>query len=307
MAKKELKDIKWVWEDFANGGRFSLDWDEQEAGATLIDKMKFYLSEHGEYKYKALDIGYWEEAYECDSEHIVKYLAENRDLFPYVNEIFIGDMEQEENEISWIIQSDMSPLIKAFPLEILKVQGGNGLRFSPVKSDTLKVLEIISGGTPREPILDLQKCEFPNLERLEVYLGEENYGFDATMEDIKGLMSKELYPSLKYLGIKNSELQNEIFEAVLESDILPQLEVLDISYGTFDNKGAKVLLENIEKLKHLDKINIEYNFLTEEYINKLAEAAEKYDIEIETDQSEVDLEWDDEANDYEWKYPYITE
>jgi len=302
------KEIKWVWEDFEKGGRFSLDWDEQEAGVTLIDKIKFYLEKNGNYKYKTLEIGYWEEAYEKDSEDIINFLAENQELFPNVNEIFIGNMEQEENEISWIIQADVSPLIKAFPLlEVLKVQGGNGLRFSPIASDKLKVLEIISGGTPVEPILDLQKCQFPNLIKLEIYLGVEDYGFDANIKDIRGLMSAKLYPSLKYLGIKNSEIQNEVFEAVLESDILLQLEVLDISYGTFDNKGAEVLLKNMEKLKHLNKINIEYNFITEEYIKKIIEAAEKYGIEIETSQDDVDLEWSDEEKDFEYKYPYITE
>jgi hypothetical protein len=49
--------------------------------------------------------------------------------------IFLGDITYEENEISWIEQSDVSPLLRAYPaLEVSRVRGGNSLEFSKIKN-----------------------------------------------------------------------------------------------------------------------------------------------------------------------------
>ena len=46
--------------------------------------------------------------------------------------LFLGEMTCEENEISWIQQGDVTPLLRAFPrLEVLRVRGGEGLELQP--------------------------------------------------------------------------------------------------------------------------------------------------------------------------------
>ncbi len=65
--------------------------------------------------------------------------------------------------------------------------------------------------------------DFPNLEKLILYVGVEDYGFEADIEIFRPLFSKERFPKLTYLGIVNSEEQDKIVEMFLESDILPQL------------------------------------------------------------------------------------
>lgn len=114
-------------------------------------------------------------------------------------------------------------------------------------------------------------------------------------------MQRERFPKLKYLGIKNSEIQDEICNEIFKSNILEGLEVLDMSYGTLSNKGADIIIENIDKLKNLKEFNIEYNFISEDLLMKLENKLEKLNIKYLTSQEDVyDM-------DEEYRSPFITE
>ena len=57
-------------------------------------------------------------------------MIENKEKFAQIEGLFWGDIEQEEQEISWIEQADISPLLDAMPkLKDLKIKGTNNLRF----------------------------------------------------------------------------------------------------------------------------------------------------------------------------------
>ena len=92
----------------------------------------------------------------------------------------------------------------------------------------------------------------------------EDYGFEADIEIFRPLFSKERFPKLTYLGIVNSEEQDKIVEMFLESDILPQLETMDVSAGTLKDEGAQLLLDNMDKIAHLKFINMRYNYLSKD-------------------------------------------
>ena len=286
-----------------NTEKFYLDWEEsEEQGMVLADKMKEYLDEYGIFDGEKLVIGMWETAYDNAPDKLVKYLAENKDKFPNVKELYWGDISWEECEVSWIQNTDIAPVINSFDLETVTVKGGCGLRFKDMKSKTLKKLEIISGGTGKSALSDIVKAELPLLEHLEIYMGVDDYGFDGSIQDIIPFTKKENFPKLKYLGLKNSDIEDEICEAVLEGDILAQLEELDLSYGTLGDKGVELLLANIDKISHLKELNIYYNYASKELLKKLQEEMDKLSIKLYCDQSDVDL---DEEDDY--RYPYITE
>lgn len=68
----------------------------------------------------------------------------------------------------------------------------------------LRSLEIISGGLPTEVVEDILASDFPNLEKLVLYVGVEDYGFEADIEIFRPLFSKTRFPKLTYLGIVNS-------------------------------------------------------------------------------------------------------
>ncbi|BDR76717.1 STM4015 family protein [Clostridium tetani] len=285
--------------------KFFLEYEDEYEIDSLAEVIEEYLNKYSTYDHEELRIGCWIEAWDENNEadKIVKFIVENKDRFPNLKKIYFGDMDSEECEISWIFNGDLAPLINNFNLNSFTAQGGMNLRFKNLKSNTLKELIVISGGTSKETIEDIALAELPNLEKLEIYFGDSNYGFDAKIEDIQVFMNKSKYPKLKYLGLKNSEIQDEICEKLFQSDIVETLEVLDISFGVLSDKGAEVILNNLDKLSNLKEIDLTYNYISEDFLNKLEESFEKLNLKYSLDRDDVyDLDEDEE-----WRSPFISE
>jgi hypothetical protein len=146
---------------------------------------------------------------------------------------------------------------------------------------------------------DIIASDFPNLEKLILYVGVEDYGFEGDLEIFRPLFSKERFPKLTYLGLVNSEEQDNIVEMFLQSDILPQLETMDISAGTLKDEGAQLLLDNLDKISHLKFIDMSYNYLSKDMKKKLQALPMKIDVS--------DTQDADEDDDEVYYYPMITE
>ncbi|WBW98352.1 STM4015 family protein [Oceanirhabdus sp. W0125-5] len=284
------------------GKKFYIEYEEQENGISVVKKMEEYFEQNQVYEPESVGIGYWEEAWEEDPGKIIEYMVENKDKFPNLKRIHLGDMTSEECEISWIVHTNTSPLVNEFNLNELRIDGCNGLRLSNMESNTLKKLTIVCGGLENTVIEDIQNAKLPNLEHLQLYIGVDDYGFEGDIDTLKPFMNKNNFPKVKYLGLVNSQIQDEICETVLESDILEQLTVLDLSYGTLSDKSGKLILENIHKIKHLEKLDLTYNYMSDEVVNELVKVFEKIETELLISREEVYLDEDDD-----WRYPYITE
>ncbi|MBS5822716.1 MAG: STM4015 family protein [Clostridium argentinense] len=283
--------------------KFFLDYDDEVE--SLAVRIKEYLDNYGTYENEELIIGNWIEAWDDSNDEankIVSFLVDNKEKFTNLKSIYFGDMDFEECEISWIINGDLAPLINNFNIEKFTAKGGTGLSFKNMKSETLKELIVISGGTSKDTIEEIIEGELPNLEKLELYFGDSNYGFDANIEDIIPFTKRENFPKLKYLGLKNSEIQDEICEKVFEGDIIEELEVLDLSLGTLTDKGAKIILDNIGKVSHLKKLDLTYNYIKEDMLKVLEERLGELDIEYSLSQEDVYFDDDDE-----YRSPFITE
>lgn len=252
-----------------------------------------------------LVIGGWDEPYEeGGSEEIVASLIKHKDKFNHLESLFIGDMESEACEISWIKQCDYAPLLENYPnLKSLTIKGSDGLSFEKIDHAHLTHFEIISGGLPVSVIEKIATANLPNLESLRLYFGVQEYGFDGNIDTIKSLLRADLFPKLTHLGLLNSEIQNEIVSALMESDILSQLKTLDLSMGLLFDKGGETLLANAEKLAHLEKIKIEYHFMTEEMVARLQATALSFDI---SDAQEREFD-EYEEGVYEYSSPMYTE
>lgn len=276
--------------------KFALSYDEYENNVSLLDKI---LKDKHLPEYKQLSVGCWD--YECgDCSELIEGMLEHKEQFAHIEGLFWGDIDFEEQEISWIEQADLAPLLDAMPkLKDLKIKGTNNLRLGQTSRPELRSLEIISGGLPKKVIEDIIASDFPNLEKLVLYVGIEDYGFDADIEAFRPLFSKARFPKLTYLGIVNSEKQDEIVSLFLDSDILPQLETMDISAGVLKDEGAQLLLDNTDKIAHLKFINMRYNYLSKEMKKKLQALPMQIDV-AETEEAE---EYDDEI----WYSPMITE
>jgi hypothetical protein len=189
-------------------------------------------------------------------------LEAHKAKLPGLRGIFLGDILQEENEMSWIKQDDISRALRIFPdLEELRARGQDGLSFQPCQHFGLTKLVIETGGMPKEVLHGVAGSTFPELSHLELWLGTDEYGFDGTIEDVLPFLDPALFPKLKHLTIGNSHLQNEVAAAVADSPILGQLETLDLSLGVMDDEGALALL-NSPGIRNLMKLNLHRNYLS---------------------------------------------
>lgn len=281
--------------------RFALSgeeiWDEGKGISDLIAKME---EDEQLEEVKELVIGCWGESYDDSSQKILDFMVEHKDRFQQLESLFVGDIEQEESEVSWIQQGNFTEVLKALPnLKKLTIKGSEGLVLSPVCHEKLEMIEIITGGLPVNIIHELKESKLPGLKTLILYLGVENYGFNGTIGDIKDLLHKEKFPGLRYLGIVDSEIQNEVVGAVLESDLLPQLNVIEFSMGCLTDEGGQKILDHKDKIAHLEKLDLHFHYLSDEMMEKLSQLPIPVDL---SEQEEMD-EYDGEI----YLYPMLTE
>ncbi len=90
-------------------------------------------------------------------------------------------------------------------------------------------------------------------------------------------MNKAEFPKLTYLGIVDSEIQDELAKVVLESKFIGQIETLDLSLGTLTDEGGQLLLETIPKWPNIKNLDIHYNYLTDQ----MAGSLEKLSIAVD--------------------------
>lgn len=245
--------------------RFRSDWDENE----LLPNLEHFLATPAALEASALVIGAWF-ADDSDStpEAVLNLLITQRERLPKLVAIFIGDVTSEENEMSWIHQCDMAPLLQAFPqLQLLRTRGGSGLKLQPSKHATLRALAMETGGMDASVVRSVSSCEFEQLEYLELWLGTSEYGATATIEDLQPLLSGKLFPKLKYLGLRNSEMVDQIAAVVVNSPLVRRIETLDLSLGVLTDEGGASLLHL--KDSGLKRLNLHHHYLSDEMVKRL--------------------------------------
>ncbi len=216
-----------------------------------------------------LVIGEWNEAAEgegCDD--VLEKIVELKDSFSGLKHLFVGDMNYEECEMSWIIQANYKYIYEHFPnLETLGIRGGESLVLDKINLPKLKNLVIETGGLDTRVVKQIIDSELKGLEHLEIWLGTGNYGGNVKIEDLKPILNGN-YPNLKYLGLKNYDFEGEVAKALQGASILNSLEILDLSMGILKDDGAEALYNNdaLLKLKH---INCRHHFISDEWVKKL--------------------------------------
>ena len=120
-------------------------------------------------------------------------------------------------------------------------------------------------------IEEIQRATLPKLKKLLLYIGSDNYGFDGNPDTIREFLEKVQLPELEYLGIVDSEIQDEITEAVLESKFIGQIQTLDLSCGTLSDKGGELLLQKLPQYDNIKRLDVHYNFMSEKLIKRLEE------------------------------------
>jgi len=246
--------------------RFRSDWENNE----VIPNLEHFLGTTAAAESTALIIGAWHgDDPEQTSAEVIELLCKSKARLPKLAAIYVGDITSEENEMSWIKQSDLSPLLKAFPsLQLLRARGGDGLQLSRPEHPTLRGLALETGGMDVSMIRSVCTSKFPKLEYLELWLGTDEYGANHSIADLQPILSGRLFPELKYLGLRNYQQADDLAAVVVNSPILSRIETLDLSLGVLTDEGAKALLK-IPRSPTLKKLNLHYNFIGADLIKQL--------------------------------------
>ena len=219
---------------------------------------------------EALVTGQWLEWGEDDCT-VADDLVAVADRMPGLRALFFNDLVDEQSQPSWIYVPELGPVLDVFPnLTELWVRGtpegmvgAAGIKplISPTKHAALRTLVFQSGGLPASTIRALAECEFPELTHLEIYLGDPNYGGDATLEDLAPLLEAGRFPRLRHLGLRDALIQDDIAAAVARAPVVAQLESLDLSLGTLGDEGVAALLAG-QPLDHLRRLNLSHHYVS---------------------------------------------
>jgi hypothetical protein len=258
--------------------RLAVDYDSEDPLSVLLAR---FLKDPSAARVPGLIIGAWQgDDSSASSGPIVEALVAAREVLTNLRALFLGDITSEENEISWIQQSDVTALFDAYPnLEHFRARGGMSLVIGKLRHENLRSLVIESGGLDGEVVRGIGASDLPRLEHLELWLGTEEYGGTTRVADLKPLLGGKVFPRLRYLGLRDSEIADEIAAAVAEAPVLKKIRVLDLWLGNLSDDGAAALLVS-PGVAQLEKLDIHHHFVSP----ALAEQLE--DLGIEVDASE---------------------
>src|SRR5205823_4390614 len=160
-------------------------WEGPGEGSSLTDVFAAFLEDPAADTVQGLVIGPWS-LDGRDSSAVVEALVAARERLPNLKALFLGDIVQEEQEISWIQQSDLKPIL-----------------------------------------------------------------------------SGKSFLQLRYLGLRNSVIADEIAELAAQAPILRRLRVLDLSLGILTDRGAEALAAS-RLVAGLEKLDVHHHYVTKE-------------------------------------------
>ncbi len=273
-------------------------WSDYDAEEDTLALLEHFLADPNAMKVTSLIIGVW--SYESESNQpLVELLTNSSHQLPNLSALLLGDIIEEEAQISWIVQSNLSAMLQAYPqLEYLQLKGNDGLSFGEVKLDRLKTLIIETGGLSLSVAQEIFQAQLPALEHLELWLGTPNYGGDITSEDLTPLLAGSLFPQLNYLGLRDSEIADQLAVAVANAPIVQRLKILDLSLGNMGDIGATALLES-PLINHLEKLDLHHHYISAELTKKLADLS----ITVNVDEQQKADVYDGE----EYRYIAVSE
>lgn len=280
---------------------YAYDWEDYDENGKSAETLIAEIMEDEEFpQIEELIIGCWGGAWEDSCQPIIDGMVQNKEKFAHIKSLFMGDMDYEDCEVSWIIQGNYSKLWEALPnLKELTIKGSMELVLGEICHENLESLEIICGGLGSDVIEQIANAKLPNLKKLNLYLGSDGYGFDGDEKTIQDLLEKTDFTKLEYLGINDSEIQDEVTEVILASKYMDRITTLDLSNGTLSDKGGQLLLETLPKYPNITTVDLHFHYLSDEMMEKL----EALPISIDLDEQNEADEDDGEV----YRYAMLTE
>lgn len=245
------------------------DRDDETDGETLVELFHAFLDQPNSQEVTALVFGTGED-YTYSYHLIVDAVTAAAASLPNLAAVFFAEVTFDQCEISWIEQADYDEFLRAFPkLKHLQIRGGSALQLGTVDHANLETLIIEAGGLHASEIRAVTSATLPALRHLELWLGTEDYGFNGSIGDLAPLLLKDCFPKLRYLGLRNSEIADEIAAEIVASPLLAHVETLDLSLGTLSDDGAESLLRS-SAVPRLKRLNLEHHYLSPEMMARFS-------------------------------------
>lgn len=247
--------------------RLCQDYDSAESQVELLDSL---LAQVDPRTLEALIIGPWSEAASDSPQGYLDRLVERRAELPALRALFVGEMTYEDCEMSWIIQGRYEALLAAYPLlESLRIRGTSEFALEPFEHTHLVELAIESGGLPSAVVDAIAKSTLPALKHLELWLGDENYGYDGNLATFQDLLAATGPERLHDLGLRNAENTDDLAAWLATQPWLASLHTLDLSLGTIGDAGAQALFES-ESVRGLKRLDLSHHYITKPWQDKLS-------------------------------------
>jgi uncharacterized protein (TIGR02996 family) len=220
-------------------------------------------------------------------ENVVTVLNE-LGLPPLVDNLFIGDFTYEDSELSWSHLGDISGLWKKFAkLKRLKVRMGS-MTFGKIVLPELTSFSVETGGLDKDSLKSILKADWPKLEYLEIYLGQDNYGGDCTLEDLQPILDGKIPKGVKHLSLCNNEIADELAGVIGDAKVLAQLEVLDLSKSTLSDEGARQIIAHAKKFAHLKTLDLSECYLSDDVVAELEKLGKHIEAGAQRDDDDPD-------------------
>lgn len=249
---------------------YRIHWDYDAGNVSAHHMLTRFLAAADLSRLDALVLGNWTDSYEQSPESLLNLLIVHAPQLTQLKALFVGDITYQECEISWITQGDYTALLAAFPqLEKLRIRGSRDLQLPATTHAGLRELTIECGGLPRSVLQSLAASQFPALTHLELWLGTDNYGWDADITDVEAVVTALRTPHLRHLGLRDAEIADEVAQWLRTQEAwLPQLHTLDLSLGVLTDTGAEHLL-HIPALAGLQRLDLSHHYLRPEWQERL--------------------------------------
>jgi hypothetical protein len=155
----------------------------------------------------------------------------------------------------------LDPLLETTPrLRSLHLRGQcpNLHRFA---SESLEHLEITTHHISLNLLTALLEPDLPNLHTLILHLNPGEGHSSQYQESVVRLIAGMSASNLKHLAIQQTPFSNLICQQLQHSDLLEQLEVLDLSGGSLTDDGASTILSQRQRYHHLERLDLSENWL----------------------------------------------
>jgi uncharacterized protein (TIGR02996 family) len=201
----------------------------------------------------------------------------------------IGELDAHNDWVPDPELGDASDLWLALPYLDDVTFEGSALTLGVMHAPTLRRLTIRTRRFPMEPLRAIVRAALPNLEQLEIWIGDTNFDAGTTREDLERLLLRGVYPRLVHLALCNASIADEICALVIRSPTAHGLRVLDLSNGTLGDASAYALIQARDQLPNLGLLDVSENCLSETACRHLGDVFPKVRCSAQKHERRVSL------------------